>query len=151
MADKNEQTTKPPSTWRIKLKFLVIGLLFGGIAGGVGAGKIYLDARAEVTSMQEQMSSLESRQGIFEAQIAIAAASVELRRENFGDAKSSVNTARARLDTVDAAAANIDAGVLKTIQGRLDGINIATAGETGLALTALDDISLAIDRLINPI
>lgn len=151
MADTTEQTTKPPSTWRIKLKFLGIGFLVGGIAGGIGAGKVYLDSQAEITGMSDKMSQLEARQGLFEAQAAVAAASIELRRQNFGDAKTSTEAARARLGTLDADAANIDAGVLQTIQGRLDGINIAASGDTDKAAAGLDDVSLALDRIINPV
>jgi len=149
---EDAKTDKAPSVpWSAKLKFVGIGLLIGGLAGGGGAGKVYYDGWTKQTSMQETMDRLQARQGLFETQAAISAASIELRRDNFGDAKSSVNTARTRLGTISADAAKIDGAVLKTIQERLDAINIAASGDSAQPSSALDDVNLALDRLINPV
>lgn len=150
MADETEQTPKPPSTWRIKLKFLGIGILIGGLAGSGGVGKFLWDAHGQIDSMTADMHKMEARQGLFEAQAAVSAASIELRRDNFGDAKASTESARARLGTLDAAAAGVDAEILQTIQKRLDSVNIAASGDIVEATGGLDDVSLALERLINP-
>jgi hypothetical protein len=154
MAEEKSTSPAAPSAlshWRIKLKFFGIGCLIGAIGGGIGAGKVYLDNRAVIEVTKSRAAELESRQGLFESHAAITAASIELRRDNFGDAKTSINTARARLGGVDADAANVSTDVLTTLQGRLDDINIAANGDTSDAVTAIDDVALALDRVINPI
>ena len=35
-----------------------------GLAGGAGAGKVYLDAQGEITGMQDKMTQLEARQSL---------------------------------------------------------------------------------------
>ena len=151
MAEEKSPSPSALSNWRIKLKFLGIGILVGAIGGGIGAGKVYLDNRAVIDAAESRAAELESRQGLFEAHAAVTAASIELRRDNFGDAKTSLNTARARLGGVDAEAANVPADALTTLQGRLDGINVATSGDTTESVAAIDDVALALDRVINPV
>ena len=151
MAKEKSPSPSALSNWRIKLKFLSIGILVGAIGGGIGAGKVYLDNRAVIETAESRAAELESRQGLFEAHAAVTAASIELRRDNFGDVKTSLNTARARLGSVDAEAAKLPSDALTTLQSRLDAINVSTSGDTTDTVAAIDDIALALDRVINPV
>lgn len=151
MAEEKSPSPSALLNWRIKVKFLGIGILVGAIGGGIGAGKVYLDNRAVIETAESRAAELESRQGLFEAHAAVTAASIELRRDNFGDVKTSLNTARERLGGVDAEAAKLSSDALTTLQSRLDAINVSTSGDTTDAVAAIDDIALALDRVINPV
>ena len=74
MAEQKSPSPSALSNWRIKLKFLGIGILVGAIGGGIGAGKIYLDNRAVIDAAESRAAELESRQGLFEAHAAVTAA-----------------------------------------------------------------------------
>lgn len=140
----------PSAPWSVKLKFLGIGLLVGLAGGGIGAGKIYLDKSAELSAVSEKLSRANGVEALLGARAAAAAASVALRQENYGDAKEQLTLARARLDSLDPASASLDAARLDTIRQRLDSVNVASGTDSTGPVKTLDEVGLALDRLLLP-
>ncbi len=141
----------PPRTdggWKVKMKFLGIGALLGLLVGGAGAGKVYLDLSGQVDALELKQASAESREAVLAARAAVAAAAVALSAENFGSAKDKVAAARLKLRGLNAETAALDAEVLQTVSQRLDGINIVVGGSNASAVSGLNEVGLALDRLM---
>ena len=144
-------TKAPPPTqsgWQVKGKFLVIGLLVGLLAGGLGALKVYTDQSGGRESAEERVSQLEAQQRALQARAAVATAASELSRQNFGTAREKLSTAKELLGQVNADAAGLDPAVVKTIQDRLNGVEISTEGPQNMTVSTLEEIGLALDQAV---
>ena len=134
-----------PAGWKVKSKFLGIGLLVGLIGGGVMSGKIYLDLSSTISGLEEAAATAETRDSALQARAAVAAAETELEAANYGNAKKHLDVAQRRLAEVSGDN-HLDAKIIQTITERLETVEISADGANNAANTALDEIGLALDR-----
>ncbi|MFT5682028.1 MAG: hypothetical protein ACI8RZ_002946 [Myxococcota bacterium] len=139
------EATKAPAGWKVKSKFMAIGLLVGLIGGGAGAGKVYLDASGTIETLEASAASANDRDSALQARAAVAATETELEAQNLGNARKHLEVAKLKLAEVDKEAGHLDASILATITERLNAVNISDGSNT-VANTALDEIGLALDR-----
>ncbi len=135
-----------PAGWKIKSKFLGIGLLIGALGGLSLTGKVYFDLSGDISRLEAAAAATNDRDNALQARAAVAAAETELESDNFGNARKHLDVARRKLAAVDHSAGHLDATVLSTITKRLDAVSISSDGANATANTTLDEIGLALDR-----
>ena len=139
-------TPAPPAGWKVKSKFLGIGLLLG-LLGGTGlAGKVYFDLSGTIDTLETSAATADSRDAALQARAAVASTETELESANFGNARKHLDVAKRKLSEVDREAGLLDVGILATITERLESVTISSDGANTAANTTLDEIGLALDR-----
>lgn len=145
-AEQTPESDAPaPAGWKVKSKFLGIGLLIGLLGGGALSAKIAWDGSVEMDAMEEAAKIAETRDSALQARASVAAAETELEQENFGSARKHLEVAKRRLAEVSGSN-HLDAEIIETISTRLNKLEISTDGANSAVNTALDEIGLALDR-----
>lgn len=109
---------------------------------------MYFDLQGEISAGEAKRLALQNSHDLLRARAALAATVVDLKNENYGDAKNTLAIARKQLDGFDAAGAGFDAAAMDAIKSRLDTVSVAATANTGATIRTLDEIGGAIDRLL---
>ncbi len=142
------KTPKPAAAagWKVKSKFMAIGVLIGLIGGGAGAGKVYMDASSTIDALEASSAIAHERDSALQARAAVAAAETELEAQNFGNVQKHLDVAKLKLAEASKADSHLDAGIMATIKERLEAVSVSASGNNSQADKALDEIGLALDR-----
>ncbi len=139
-------------TWLTAILVLIaagiIAYFVGGALARMESARQVTAVQAQLTSANTRMSALQSVNSLLRASNAVYHAVAALDNRNFGTANSYAGTAVADLNAVDANTAGVDAQGLSAAKREAAGINISVARDLAGQRVRLLQLAKAIDAIV---
>ena len=155
----SEETAPAKIPLGAKAKLLGIGTLIGLLIGGGGAGKVWLDMRADLsestaqaearaTELTKGMEAATAREKVLRARVLVARAMSELGGENYGNANKLLAEAADQLGKTDAAAGGFDAAKVGAAAKDIGALKLAPGVDVMPQRASLKKQADALDALL---
>jgi hypothetical protein len=167
VSEENEVVVDQPSVPLLaKMKFVGIGALVGLLLGGIGAGKVWMDmsaavstanasaeqavaaAATEAETAQGKVDRMTGQTRVLKARVAASKALIEFTRQNFGSAADQLKMVRSHLQAIDPAVHGLDAAKVDAAKTAANATNIEVAGDLNAQAELLRAMGKSLDALV---